>query len=116
MVVVAVRHEHRIQPRHVAGADRELDHHLDVKATEQRIDHEGRARLLIENPAMPSHRRTVPSRVSNASAPNGWLRGALAWSGMAGQYRELKGNWRARWPYPCGGVRLSVAMYSSSVT
>ena len=28
-------------------------------------------RLLIKNPAMPSHRRTVPSPASKASTPNG---------------------------------------------
>jgi hypothetical protein len=35
-------------------------------------------RLLIKNPAMPSHRRTVISPTSKASAPNGWVLGARA--------------------------------------
>ena len=37
---------------------------------------------------MPSHRSTVLSLGSNASAPNGWVCGARACRGMAGPYRE----------------------------
>src|SRR3954470_17638159 len=35
-------------------------------------------RALIRNPAMPSHRRTVPSCGAKASAPNGRVCGARA--------------------------------------
>ena len=43
MVVVAVRDEHGIEPRHVGGGDREVDHHRHVETAQQGIDHQCRA-------------------------------------------------------------------------
>ena len=75
MVVVAVRDQHGIQPRHIGGGDRELDHHRHVESTQQRIDHQRRAAAVDQEPGHaqpPQHgrvcwlrtprRRTVGSR------------------------------------------------------
>ena len=66
-------------------------------------------RLLIKNPAMPSHRRTVPSLASNASAPNGWVSGSprLTWHGWTlSPGSTAPTNSYERWPRSrCSGRR-----------
>ena len=74
MVVVAVRNEHSIQPRHLSGVNRELDHHRHVEATQQGIDHQRRATTVDQEPghtqppAGRSHRwpRTLPRRTAES--------------------------------------------------
>ena len=70
VVVVAVGDQHGVQVRHVVGGDWKLDHHRHVE-TQKGSTITVVPRLLIKKPAMPSHRRTVPSVASKASAPNG---------------------------------------------
>src|SRR6188472_3298046 len=67
-------------------------------------------RLLIKNPAMPSHRKTVVFAASNASAPNGWVFGARACRCMAGPYREgdnASDSHRRDWSLSVGTVEAT---------
>ena len=71
VVVVAVRDQQGVQIRDVGGGDWKLNHHRHVETAQKGIDHHRRAATVDQEPAMPSHRRTVPSLASKASAPNG---------------------------------------------
>jgi len=50
VVVVAVRDQHGVQPGHVGGGDRELDHHRHVETAQQGIDHQCRAATVDQEP------------------------------------------------------------------
>ncbi len=50
MVVVAVRDQHGVEPGHVGGGDRKLNHHRHVETAQQRIDHHRRAATVDQEP------------------------------------------------------------------
>jgi len=64
VVIVAVCDENGVQPRHIGGGDRKLDHHRHVETTQQRIDHHRRATTIDQEPGHaqpPQHGRVCSS-------------------------------------------------------
>ena len=83
MVVVAVRDEHGIQPRHLGGSDRELDQHRHVEPAQQRIDHHRRAATVDQEPghAQPAQNGPVAGLERFRAEPLGPGGSRLTWHG-----------------------------------
>src|SRR5215203_242293 len=83
VVVVAVRDEPGIQPRHLGGSNRKLDEHRHVEPAQQRINHHRRAATVDQEPrhAQPAQNCPVAGLERFRAEPLGLGGSRLTWHG-----------------------------------